>query len=261
MEKQINLDSVVELFKKELSDVLIGIYLHGSMAMKCFNPSHSDIDLLIITRDKSPIETYQRIAKQLIVIEEEEIKIAKGLELSIILERNFKDFVYPTPFEFHYSAFHKERYKNEEFYFCGGYDDPDLAAHFVVAYNRGITLYGRPFNEIFNLIDKKYYVNSITSDVKNAQEEIVDNPIYYVLNLCRALQYLHESTISSKKEGGEWALGILPKKYVDLVDKCLASYNNASISLELNNQFLLDFAEYMINNIDNSKLNSRNEDV
>ena len=31
-----------------LSDRLTGIYLHGSMAMGCFNPDKSDIDLIIV---------------------------------------------------------------------------------------------------------------------------------------------------------------------------------------------------------------------
>src|SRR5690606_36250855 len=65
--------------------------------------------------------------------------------------------------------------------------------------------------------------------------EITDNPVYYVLNLCRVVQYLNESTISSKREGGEWAISRLPMQFVELVDQCLAKYNGARKSLELNN--------------------------
>ena len=39
------LDQAVDLFKEELGDNLVGIYLHGSLAMGRFNPDTSDIDL------------------------------------------------------------------------------------------------------------------------------------------------------------------------------------------------------------------------
>ena len=28
---------------------MVGVYLHGSLAMGCFNPDRSDIDLLVVT--------------------------------------------------------------------------------------------------------------------------------------------------------------------------------------------------------------------
>ncbi len=109
-QQQLGLDRIVHLFKDELSESLIGIYLHGSLAMGCFNPFQSDIDLLIIVKDKHSVETYKRIVRELLQIEEE-MKVMKGIELSVVLESHVVDFIFPTPFEFHYSAFHKEKYK------------------------------------------------------------------------------------------------------------------------------------------------------
>ena len=42
--------------KATLSGNLVGIYLHGSLAMGCFNPERSDIDLLAITLRGMPVE-------------------------------------------------------------------------------------------------------------------------------------------------------------------------------------------------------------
>ncbi|GCE14995.1 hypothetical protein KTT_48540 [Tengunoibacter tsumagoiensis] len=33
-----------------LNDNLIGVYLHGSLAMNCFNPQHNDLDLLVLNQ-------------------------------------------------------------------------------------------------------------------------------------------------------------------------------------------------------------------
>ncbi len=59
MSSQLELDRIVRLFKEEMSESLTGIYLHGSMAMGCFNPYQSDIDLLINVNDKHAVETYE----------------------------------------------------------------------------------------------------------------------------------------------------------------------------------------------------------
>ncbi|MCR2044056.1 aminoglycoside adenylyltransferase domain-containing protein [Anaerosalibacter massiliensis] len=249
MMEQFCLNSIVNLFIEEMQDNLVGVYLHGSMAMGCFNPIQSDIDLLIICKEKQPSETYKRIARKLLKIEES-IPSKSGIELSVVLESFLINFVYPTPFEFHYSAFHREKYKRDKNYLCGGFEDEDLAAHFAVTYNRGIRLYGKPIKEIFKPIDRQIFIRSIKSDIDGVYKGIIDNTEYFILNLCRFLLFLKEDIISSKREGGQWAVKVLPFKYIELVNKCLAKYNGEVVSLELKDQLLLDFADYMTNEIE-----------
>lgn len=45
------LNEIVKQSKKLLGVELVGIYLHGSMAMGCFNSDKSDIDLLIVIKN------------------------------------------------------------------------------------------------------------------------------------------------------------------------------------------------------------------
>ncbi len=42
---------LVNQSRKILKDNLVGIYLHGSAVMGCFNPQKSDIDLIIVVKD------------------------------------------------------------------------------------------------------------------------------------------------------------------------------------------------------------------
>src|SRR5262245_41963017 len=46
-----------------LGDNLSGVYLHGSLSMGCFNPTRSDIDLLVISRQTMPKEMLHEIAR------------------------------------------------------------------------------------------------------------------------------------------------------------------------------------------------------
>ncbi len=44
------LTEITAYFKQALNDNLVGIYLHGSLAMGCFNSKTSDIDLVIVVK-------------------------------------------------------------------------------------------------------------------------------------------------------------------------------------------------------------------
>ncbi|WP_249281137.1 nucleotidyltransferase domain-containing protein [Paenibacillus sp. 7516] len=103
MDERIVLQDVTRILKEELTDSLVGIYLHGSMAMGCFHPNQSDIDILVVCRDKRSADLYRRIAQKLMHMEDE-MHMTKGFELSIVLESTTANLAYPTPFEFHYSA-------------------------------------------------------------------------------------------------------------------------------------------------------------
>jgi streptomycin 3"-adenylyltransferase len=45
---------------------LTGIYLHGSLAYGCFNPTQSDIDLLVFTKERMAVGTKRRVAHVLL---------------------------------------------------------------------------------------------------------------------------------------------------------------------------------------------------
>lgn len=248
MDIQYHLDRTVDLFKEEMGSNLVGIYLHGSLAMGCFNPSKSDIDLLIVVHDKLSTENSKQIAKRLLSFHEN-LPNERGIELSIILESSLKNFVYPTPFEFHYSDYHREKYQTDENYICGGFEDPDLAAHIVVTYQRGITLYGAAIQEVFIPIDKRFFIQSLLYDVESAPKDIIESPVYFTLNLCRVLFFLKEGRVSSKKEGGEWGTSVLPFEYAQTVQHCLDEYIGIADHAELNLDKLTAFADYMISEI------------
>lgn len=243
------LNKIIIEHRKLLKNNFSGIYLHGSLAMGCFNKNLSDIDYIVVVKEKVYYEIKRRIIDFIIDLSQYTPK--KGMEMSIVLEKDVKNFVYPTPFELHYSKEHDERYANNANYLCGDSVDKDLAAHITVINHRGVCLYGKPIKEVFGEVPERYYLDSIIYDIENAQEEIVNNPVYFVLNLCRVLYYLRERVVSSKYEGGEWAKGILPGKYFNLIDEAINIYRGKVNNKEWNEEELMNFAEYMIKEINN----------
>ena len=63
------INSVVDIWKRHLEDNLIGVYLHGSIALNAFNPDSGDIDLLVVVKDSIGVSTKLEIARNMIEID------------------------------------------------------------------------------------------------------------------------------------------------------------------------------------------------
>ena len=98
------INDFTEMSRKILGDNLKGIYLHGSAAMGCFNPEKSDLDLLLVVEHPVAKEDKRKFMEAVVRLNEE--APPKGMELSVVLQENCRPFVYPTPFELHFSNMH-----------------------------------------------------------------------------------------------------------------------------------------------------------
>ena len=192
------LENFVIQSKSILGGNLTGIYLHGSAVMGCFNEKKSDIDLLVVVNSDIPKEVKRQYMDM--VVELNQYAPEKGIELSIVKEAVCKPFVYPTPFELHFSITHLEWYRTnpEDYVERMNGVDKDLAAHFTIIYHRGKTLYGEDIKSIFSEVDSEDYMDSIWCDIQEAKEDILEHPMYITLNLCRALAYQREKLVLSK---------------------------------------------------------------
>ena len=239
---------VCELVNKArqiLQDNLTGIYLHGSAVMGCFNPLKSDIDLIIVANENIAKEIKRELMDLVSGLNSK--APGKGLEISVVLKSVCNPFVYPTPFELHFSPMHLKWYKdNPDNYIekMNG-EDKDLAAHFTVINHRGECLTGLPINEVFGAVPEECYMDSIWEDVKDAEDDIIDNPMYLILNLARVLAYKNEKRVLSKKEGGEWALDNLSEHYHEIINIALTDYDS-ELTSEYDEECLLEYAEYML---------------
>ena len=224
------INGFVEQSKDILRDNLVGVYLHGSLVMGCFNPQKSDIDLIIVV-DK-PISDPIKRAYLDMAVQFNASGPAKGIEMSIVLREVCKPFVYPTPYELHFSAGHLKWFEEapDEYIRKMNGTDKDLAAHFTIINKRGKCLYGAPIEDVFAEVPSSDYMDSIWFDVEGAAEEITEYPMYLTLNLARVLAYKEDGLVLSKKEGGEWALEHLPSEYRPLITDAMREYSeNAEI--------------------------------
>ncbi len=219
------IDGFIILTRTILKENLTGIYLHGSAVMGCYNPDKSDLDLLIVVN--RPLSDAEKRKFMDMVIQYDSMAPGKGIEMSVILKNVCDPFVYPTPFELHFSRMHADWYRKDPDDYVRNMNgtDKDLAAHIMILINRGKCLYGAPVNEVFSEVPANNYLDSIIGDIECAADEIADNTMYLTLNLCRVLAYKEDGLVLSKKEGGEWGLSNLPKEYHKLISDALNEYS------------------------------------
>ncbi len=244
---QVLLVQIIDQFQRVLGDNLVGIYLHGSLAFRCFDPDTSDVDFLVVVQDRLDATTKRRIAKALVALSSQAPK--KGLEMSIVTRASLQDFQYPTPYEFHFGNEWIDRYLADEVDFEMVRTDPDLAAHCTIVRERGVRLVGEPIEQVIPPIPRHAYLQSIANDAAFAGRNITLDPVYGVLNLCRTLAFIREGLITSKVEGGQWGLTHVPPTFVPLVQDALGQYARSDQPRPLSGKHLQAFAEYATHEI------------
>jgi streptomycin 3"-adenylyltransferase len=230
-----------------LSEHLGGIYLHGSLAMGCFNPRHSDLDLLVIAANPISLSTKRQIVEYLLVCSQQ----PRPIEISLLAHSQLHPWRYPTPFDLHYSEMWRDSYTRDlaagtwQAWNTGQRHDPDLAAHITVINARGICLAGEPIAAVFPAVPADDYRASLAGDIHDSLESIAGDPVYAILNCCRTYAYIRDGRILSKEEGGRWALGALPAGFRATVASALAAYRSATEDQHFEPGALIAFAASM----------------
>ena len=237
-----------ELSERILKERLTGVYLHGSAAMGCFRPEKSDLDFLVVISGRMTDAEKRAYLDRLAELDAE--GPAKGIEMSIVPRDACNPFIYPTPFELHYSRMHTGRYRSnpEDYIRKMKGTDRDLAAHITVIRSRGRCLCGLPIRDVFGEVPEKDYLDALWYDVSGAKEGIGEDPVYLTLNLARVLAYLKEKTVLSKKEGGEWGLKNLPEEYHSLLASALSEYEGGE-GIRYDRELAENYADYMLRQI------------
>uniref|UniRef100_UPI002899FA28 aminoglycoside adenylyltransferase domain-containing protein n=1 Tax=Lachnoclostridium sp. TaxID=2028282 RepID=UPI002899FA28 len=209
------IDKVKDIWLTCLGESVVGIYIHGSIALNCFVENVSDIDILVICDRRINREERLSISSNIINID---VK-PSPLEMSAIWLNDLTPWKYPTPCQYHYSDAWTEHYKKlltgdikGSFIVDEDFCDADIACHVHLTNQSGICIYGKPIGEVFPVVPEDDFWNSISNDV-NEYEFGAYNPRYFASNILilgRILSYKIEKIILSKYDGGIWARNYVP---------------------------------------------------
>ena len=237
-----------------LGESIIGIYIHGSIALDCFMDDVSDIDLLILCDRRIHREERILISKDIINID---VK-PSHLEMSAIWINDLNPWKYPTPCQFHYSDTWTEHYKKllrgdikDSFIVDEDFCDSDIACHVHLTNQNGICIYGRPIEEVFPVVPEDDFWNSISNDINEYEFEAY-HPRYFASNILilgRILSYKKEKRILSKYDGGIWVRGYVPERFRYIIDNAIKEWYLGEKGIKYIEEDLQELKKFLISEI------------
>ncbi|MDY2590854.1 MAG: DUF4111 domain-containing protein [Agathobacter sp.] len=210
------INNVVDIWKRYLGDDLIGVYLHGSIALNAFHPDSGDIDILVVVRDSLEVVTKLEIAGDIIEID----RSPRPLEMSAVKQIDAKNWKTPGNCVFHYSDFWTEKYlerfrnPDTEVYVADHeFPDADVTGYIKLLKQCGIVLYGEEIQEVFADVSDEDFWSAISADIEDYDFHDYDARYLTsnVLILGRILSFKKEKRILSKYEGGLWMINNVPE--------------------------------------------------
>jgi streptomycin 3"-adenylyltransferase len=244
---QSEVNTLTTEFQRLLKENLIGVYLHGSLALGGFKPERSDIDLLVVVGQKMAVEVKKEIVELLLRVS----RFPRPVEISFLVEKDIFPYRNPLPYDLHYSEKWREQLQQDvrgegwKHWDDQPKYDPDLVAHLTILHQNGIVLYGKPIAETLPVVPEHDFRNALLMDLRDAIKNPLHNPIHFVLNACRDEAYFREGTILSKDAGAEWALVNLPAQFHPLIEQSLALYRGERPGRPPGRSALNDFAIFI----------------
>jgi streptomycin 3"-adenylyltransferase len=202
--------------------------VHGSIALDDFHLGQSDIDILGFV--DTPLTAAQlRAVMQVLVTNSLQ---PAPIEFSLLERRVLTAWVHPAPYLLHYGESWRvamtAALADPQHEWLTVRHDPDLSVHLAVAHARGIVVAGAvtiPAPTVADAWAAVWY------DIKDAAEQVDDQPISVILNLCRTLWWRQTGQVVSKSAGGERVLPQLAGDAAQVVTQVLALRRGETVQL------------------------------
>jgi hypothetical protein len=208
--------------REVLGDRLVGLYLHGSLALGDFEPLRSDIDFVAVTEDALPEDTVQALRAMHAKITASGLEWAGKLEGSYIPRAAIRRYD-PE------NALHPALRVDGSFDIDYHGSDADLQRH--VLREKGITLFGPPAHTLVEPVEsdtlrraalgilREWWVPQIGEPFRLYSREY---QAYAVLTMCRILYTVRQGDVVSKPAAARWMLAETGERWADLIDRALA---------------------------------------
>lgn len=215
------INSIIEEFSRVLKRDLVGIYFHGSYALKDYDPYVSDLDYLVVVNKE--ISEKKKLQIWEVVSHLNRYAPKKGLEFSIVQLRDCQNPKLDFPYQFHYSPKYLKDYVNDPVLTIKKLQgtDWDLAGYGYLIKQKGIALFGKAIDEVFQNFSYSLYLKALWFDLKDALDHAEEPET--ILNISRTMELLDTKEIVSKSQGGKWASEKLEEK--ELINKALIYYH------------------------------------
>lgn len=210
-----------------LGDQLVGIYIYGSLAHRCYHPATSDVDLVVVT--ESPCS--EDAVSQILAASE---RSGIPIDATFITRSQLCTEETPTPVDFVLKPAGADRVIR----LPQGQKDFLLQRQDV--YDCNLALAGPCAGDIMRPVPREalaacldYLFPNVLPRFKNA-----------ALMLCRIAHAFSNQALCSKRDAGQWARDAFDQRWRSMIDTALSRYANGTSDDQGANEELRAFEKY-----------------
>lgn len=216
------LDELLQQAGNILAGELVGFYIDGSLALGDFDPDHSDVDFLVVTRHPLPDATVATLAGAHQALTHSQLPFATDLEgayIPVCALRRYdpRNAIHPN----------LERGRDERLRLKHHHSDWIIHRHIVREH--GITVFGPPAKALIDPLSPDELRAAVAELMRSwwATPEAADSIrqshpgylTYVVQTMCRAAFTWETSTVTSKPAACHWALANLEAEWRPLIER------------------------------------------
>jgi hypothetical protein len=185
------------VLRDALGPALIGVYLHGSAALRDYDPARSDVDILAVCAAPLGEEERARLGANL-GRDALRCPATAGLEFSLVTQAAARAPARAPSYELHGWDDHGLVRPGDD------RGDPDLPLHFAVVRQIGLAVYGPPPADVVRDVPRDEQIGLVDDELDWAVGNA--GPSTQVLTACRAWALSVDGRFRSKRDAAEWAL-------------------------------------------------------
>jgi hypothetical protein len=197
-----------------LENNLVGIYLWGSLTYEAFDENCSDVDCIVVTRRDVSEREFSALEDWFSKALKENYWTGK-LDMRFVIDGEFLDKTSKCC-GYHFGKFIRH----------GSDGNPII---WVNIRQTGITLWGKPANEIAPEVTPKVLNNALLLELEYLKEDLATNAgdgselaffhnSYAVLTACRIYYTAHNSALVSKEIAQAWTLENVSEKWHEVIN-------------------------------------------
>ncbi|MCW4352619.1 aminoglycoside adenylyltransferase family protein [Hoyosella sp. YIM 151337] len=209
---------------REFGAELAGVYLFGSAVNTGGLQPQSDVDVLVVTRNRTTASARERLAAAFMGISGDPYRAEtpRPLEVTVLAEPDIRPWRYPPIHEFLYGEWLRPDFERN--HIPPPAPNPDLAIVITQARDHNVALVGRPAREVFDPVPEADLRRAIADTLPELLTSVAGDERNVLLTLARMWMTAATGTIASKDAAAAWARDRLTHPHCAALDLARRAY-------------------------------------
>ena len=205
------LHMLLEGVRAALGEMLVGLYLHGSLALGDFDPASSDVDFIAVTQDGLPSDAVERLRAMHEALGASGLPYAQRLEGAYIPCQALRRY---SPARAHHPTI------GTDWEFQIALLEDNWVFGYAILREQGVVVWGPPSSTLIDPISADELRGAVRSQLRDVWERRATDRVWLrereyqafsILTLCRCLYTLRHGALASKPRAAAWASAAYPR--------------------------------------------------